>query len=81
MLLIYLLTILSPVTGQTIDMGRGGRPRVPGGPGGPPQPSWSGSRTPMAALDSRTPAWGGSLSSRSKHNPLTMLLAAILTCL
>ncbi|KUL90256.1 hypothetical protein ZTR_01885 [Talaromyces verruculosus] len=59
------VVVKDPVTGQTIDMGRGGRPRVPGGPGGPPQPSWSGSRTPMAALDSRTPAWGGSLSSRT----------------
>lgn len=60
------VVVKDPVTGQTVDMGRGGGPRVPGGPGGPPlQSGWSGSRTPMAAMDSRTPAWGGSLSSRT----------------
>lgn len=64
-----ILVVKDPVTGQTIDMGRGrGGPRVPhGGSGGPPS-AWQGGRTPMGAGDSsRTPAWGGPSSSRSEH--------------
>ncbi|KAI2835055.1 hypothetical protein CBS11350_10322 [Aspergillus niger] len=62
-----ILVVKDPVTGQTIDMGRGrGGPRVPhGGSGGPPS-AWQGGRTPMGAGDSsRTPAWGGPSSSRT----------------
>jgi transcription elongation factor SPT5 len=49
--------------------GRGGGAsgRTPfGSSGGPPRDSWSGGRTPMATDSSRTPAWGGANSSRSK---------------
>ncbi|PWY93509.1 transcription elongation factor SPT5 [Aspergillus sclerotioniger CBS 115572] len=62
-----ILVVKDPVTGQTIDMGRGrGGPRVPhGGSGGPPS-AWQGGRTPMGAGDSsRTPAWGGASSART----------------
>ncbi|PLB38680.1 transcription elongation factor spt5 [Aspergillus candidus] len=63
-----LLVVKDPVTGQTIDMGRGrGGPRVPYGGGSAAPPSaWQGGRTPMAAADSsRTPAWGGASSART----------------
>ncbi|GMF74303.1 unnamed protein product [Aspergillus oryzae] len=52
-----LLVVKDPVTGQTIEMGRGrGGPRVPSAA---PPSGWQGGRTPMAAADSsRTPAWG-----------------------
>lgn len=60
----------SPITGQTIDISRGkGGHRVPyGGSAAPPlREGWQGGRTPMAAGDSsRTPAWGGPSSARSK---------------
>ncbi|RAL05977.1 transcription elongation factor spt5 [Aspergillus ibericus CBS 121593] len=62
-----ILVVKDPVTGQTIEMGRGrGGPRVPhGGSGGPPS-AWQGGRTPMGAGDSsRTPAWGGDSSART----------------
>ena len=57
----------SPVTKQSLDVGRGrGGPRVPSS-AAPPGSGWQGGRTPMAAGDSsRTPAWGGAASSRSK---------------
>lgn len=63
-----LLNLDSPVTGQTVDISRGrGGPRVPNGASAAPPSSWSGGRTPMAAADSsRTPAWGGPSSARSK---------------
>lgn len=64
------LTLPSPITGQTIDVSRGKGPRTPFGSGAQPSAGrdpWQGGRTPMAAADSgRTPAWGASLSSRSK---------------
>lgn len=63
-----LLVVKDPVTGQTIDISRGrGAPRVPQGGSAAPPSGWHGGRTPMAAADSsRTPAWGGATSSRSK---------------
>ncbi|KAE8158991.1 transcription elongation factor spt5 [Aspergillus tamarii] len=59
-----LLVVKDPVTGQTIEMGRGrGGPRVPSAA---PPSGWQGGRTPMAAADSsRTPAWGGASSART----------------
>lgn len=61
----------SPVTGQPIDIYRGGKgqQRTPyGASAAPPaRDGWHGGRTPMAAADSsRTPAWGAAASSRSK---------------
>ena len=64
-----LLVVKDPVTGQTIDVSRGkGGPRVPqGAASGASQSAWNGGRTPMAMADSsRTPAWGGPSSARSK---------------
>lgn len=71
LLLLYANNSHSPVTGQTIDISRGkGGSRVPNGASAAP-PSWSGGRTPMAAADSsRTPAWGGPSSARSKCQPV-----------
>lgn len=70
-----LLVVKDPVTGQTVDMSRGGRPRVPqsqNASAAPPS-GWQGGRTPMAAVDSsRTPAWGAAASSRSKFLRLTL---------
>lgn len=65
-----LLVVKDPVTGQTIDISRGrGPPRVPQGGSAAPPSGWQGGRTPMAAADSsRTPAWGGVTSSRSKFS-------------
>jgi transcription elongation factor SPT5 len=63
-----LLTSDSPVSKQTLDMGRGRGSRLPfNASGGPPaRDGWQGGRTPMAAADSsRTPAWGGAASARS----------------
>jgi transcription elongation factor SPT5 len=70
---VSLLICLSPITKQSLDVGRGrgggGGSRVPyGASAAPPgrDGGWSGGRTPMAAGDSsRTPAWGGAASSRS----------------
>ena len=73
-LVLRLLTLHSPLTGQSIDYQRfaGGRGRGSpsrGGFGGAtpsrvPQ-DWQGSRTPMGAgNDARTPAWGSSARSR-----------------
>ncbi|CBF85391.1 transcription elongation factor spt5 [Aspergillus nidulans FGSC A4] len=61
-----LLVVKDPVTGQTIDIGRGrGGPRVPQNSAAPSS-GWQGGRTPMAAADSsRTPAWGAAMSSRT----------------
>lgn len=66
---VNLLMFYSPVTKQSLDVGRGRGSRVPfGASAAPPgRDSWQGGRTPMAAGDSsRTPAWGGAASSRSK---------------
>jgi transcription elongation factor SPT5 len=61
-----LLVVKDPVTGQTIDIGRGrGGPRIPQNSAAPTS-GWQGGRTPMAAADSsRTPAWGAAMSSRT----------------
>lgn len=49
-----------------MSRGRGG-PRFPSA-AAPHGDGWQGSRTPMAAADSsRTPAWGGASSARSKY--------------
>ena len=62
------LIVKDPVTGQTLDMSRKGGQRVPYGASAAPPSGWSGGRTPMAAADSsRTPAWGGASSARSKY--------------
>lgn len=73
-----LLVVKDPVTGQTIEMGRGrGGPRVPSAA---PPSGWQGGRTPMAAADSsRTPAWGGASSARSKSFYDLRLWSTILT--
>ncbi|KAB8070159.1 transcription elongation factor spt5 [Aspergillus leporis] len=59
-----ILVVKDPITGQTVDMGRGrGGPRVPSAA---PSSGWQGGRTPMAAADSsRTPAWGGPSLART----------------
>ncbi|PLB54610.1 transcription elongation factor spt5 [Aspergillus steynii IBT 23096] len=59
-----ILVVKDPVTGQTVEMGRGrGGGRVPSAA---PPSSWHGGRTPMGAMDSsRTPAWGGASSART----------------
>jgi transcription elongation factor SPT5 len=77
-----LLVVKDPITGQTIDMSRGrGGPRVPQGGSAAPPSGWQGGRTPMAAADSsRTPAWGGATSSRSKCLLLCSRLHIFLTC-
>jgi transcription elongation factor SPT5 len=65
----FVLTIFSPITGQTMDLRSfGGAARAPSGAArtgfGSATPSrvptdWSGGRTPMAGADGgRTPAWG-----------------------
>ncbi|KAB8265854.1 transcription elongation factor Spt5 [Aspergillus pseudonomiae] len=73
-----LLVVKDPVTGQTIEMGRGrGGPRVPSAA---PPSNWQGGRTPMAAADSsRTPAWGGASSARSKSFHVLCLWSTMLT--
>ncbi|OJJ44576.1 hypothetical protein ASPZODRAFT_134662 [Penicilliopsis zonata CBS 506.65] len=63
-----ILVIKDPITGATVEPGRGrGGGRVPSGAGAPPSRDggWHGGRTPMAADSSRTPAWGGASSSRT----------------
>lgn len=79
---------LSPITKQSLDVGRGrgggGGSRVPYGTSAVPpgrDGGWSGGRTPMAAGDSsRTPAWGGAASSRSKFqsNPPSNTILTII---
>ena len=65
-----MLTIPSPVTKASLDLGRGigrGGSRTPSWSAAPPRDAWQGSRTPMgAAASSRTPAWGAPTSARSK---------------
>lgn len=63
-----ILVVKDPVTGQTVEMGRGrGGGRIPHGASAAPPSGWQGGRTPMGAMDSsRTPAWGGVSSARSK---------------
>ena len=75
-----LLVVKDPVTGQTIDIGRGrGGPRVPQNSAAPSS-GWQGGRTPMAAADSsRTPAWGAAMSSRSKFLKLLLYSQGFLT--
>ncbi|KAI9042635.1 transcription elongation factor spt5 [Aspergillus affinis] len=61
-----LLVVKDPITGQTVEMGRGRGSRVPHGASAAPPSGWQGGRTPMAAMDSsRTPAWGGANSART----------------
>ncbi|KAL4891016.1 Spt5 C-terminal nonapeptide repeat binding Spt4-domain-containing protein [Aspergillus ambiguus] len=62
-----ILVVKDPVTGATVDSSRGkGGSRVPyGASSGAPSSGWQGSRTPMAASGSRTPAWGMSSSART----------------
>ncbi|KAJ9242039.1 hypothetical protein DTO169E5_3260 [Paecilomyces variotii] len=62
------LSIKDPVTGQSIEMGRGRGQRTPfGASAAPPgRDGWHGGRTPMASADSsRTPAWGMASSART----------------
>ncbi|RAH74161.1 transcription elongation factor spt5 [Aspergillus aculeatinus CBS 121060] len=62
-----LLVVKDPITGQTIEMGRGrGGGRIPNGGPAASQSAWQGGRTPMGMGDSsRTPAWGGAASART----------------
>ncbi|GES62438.1 transcription elongation factor SPT5 [Aspergillus terreus] len=62
-----ILVVKDPVSGATVDSSRGkGGSRVPyGASSGAASSGWQGSRTPMAASGSRTPAWGMSSSART----------------
>ncbi|KKA19065.1 Transcription initiation protein spt5, partial [Rasamsonia emersonii CBS 393.64] len=62
-----MVIVKDPITGQTIDMSRGGKgSRIPSAAApSAGRDGWHGSRTPMGAPDSsRTPAWNA-LSSRT----------------
>ena len=73
-----ILTIHSPLTGQSIDYQRfaGSRGRGDGGRGGfggatpAREPAWSSNRTPMGIPQGgRTPAWGAAARSKSYMHP------------
>ena len=86
-----MICMISPITGQPIDINRpgGGRGYGRGGGSGrtpmsaaPPgqQGHWQGGRTPIAAGDSnRTPAWNAG-SARSKYIVFSYYMIACFFC-